>query len=399
MSTRTKSRGPRVICYYTKHHIRRHDRSWLVPSISPGSGVTHVIIGDMRLSDSVLSVARSEDENTSAGLIPLWDIVRHLQEHGVKVLASLDDAAGGALCQMKGDLNDHEFKSTVRQIITWLVEHTFDGVELTIGQALSLQDAITLIVTLRAELGNSFIITIGTTATHLLGIPEWSKIDCKLLEASIGEHIAWYNVQFLGRNDILFDITEYQEIVSNDWPAEKLVVRIGAGSGSTPPSISVPALKLLLAALSAQYASGFGGITAWESTTPNLELTPTERVSRVAKIVRDHFTPSIDNEASSERPLRPQPSKKSTREPPAKDKHSKMLKEVGMDVDHTTTEVIKITCDHSSPSHDIAAPGTNDILAYHLLSARQLGPKLKCIGSTVTDEATKKLINKMYRDR
>jgi hypothetical protein len=231
-------------------------------------------------------------------------------------------------------------------------------------------------VALYAELGNSFIITISTTATHLVGIPEWSKIDCKLLEASIGEHIAWYNVQFFSRNDILFDIGEYQAIVSNNWPAEKLVVRIGVGFGSTTPSISVLALKLLLAVLSAQYASVFGGITAWESTTPNLELTPTERVSTVAKIVKDHFTPFIDNEASSDRRLGPQLSK-SAREPPVKDKHNRMLKEAGMDVDHIATEVTEITCGHPSPAHGTAAPAMNDVLSHHLLFALQLGPKLK----------------------
>jgi hypothetical protein len=118
MSTRTKPQGPQIIFYYTKHHIRHHDRSWLVPSISPGSGVTHVIIGDMRLSDSIFSVACSEDENTSAELTPLWDGVRHLQEHGVKVLASLNDAPGGALWQIKGDPNGHEFKFTFWQIKT-----------------------------------------------------------------------------------------------------------------------------------------------------------------------------------------------------------------------------------------------------------------------------------------
>jgi len=357
-----------------------------------------VIVDDMRLSDGIFSIPSSEDETASAELIPLWDGVRHLQEHSVKVLVSLNDAPGGALSQMKGDSSSHEFKSAFWQIKTWLAEYTFDGVELTIGQALSVQGAITLIVALNAEFGNDFLITISTTATHLAGAPEWSKIDCKLLEASVWEHIAWYNVQFFSRNDILFDIIEYQAVISNNWPAEKVVVRICAGFGCEPPSISVLALKLLLAVLSAQYASSFGGITAWESSTPDLELTPNERVSTVAKIVEDHFASLIDNQASPGRRLGPQSSER-TREPPAKYKHYRMLKDSGMDVDHIATEVIEITSGHPSPAREIAAPGMNDVLAHHLLFARQLGPKLRIVGSTVTDKATKKLIDNIHRDR
>jgi hypothetical protein len=159
-----------------------------------------------------------------------------LQEHSVKVLVSLNDALRRTFTD-EGDSSSHEFKSAFWQIKTWLAEHTFDGVELTIGQALSAGRNNTHCGSqcgVRERLHNN-----RTTATHLAGAPEWSKIDCKLLEASVWEHIAWYNVQFFSRNDILFDISEYQAVISNNWPAEKVVVRICAGFGCEPPSISV----------------------------------------------------------------------------------------------------------------------------------------------------------------
>ncbi len=391
---------PRIVCYLTKYYTRGNDPTWLVPQIDPYCGMTHMMIGDMRLSDGIsLGKCSSEDSNDQIQLFPLWESVACSQEHGVQVLASLDDGPGGALSRMQNP-DDEEFDRTFASVRAWLSQHRFDGVDLAIGSAFSLNRATRLIERIKDDFGPNFLVTLSAPAQTLGGKPQWSRLDYKLLDASSGDKIAWYNTVFYTRPDNVFSIWELTDIVKHGWPMEKIVIRTCAGFDNLY-SMSVAALQLLLGLLRTQRMSPFGGIVAWESPVYPLmdpELRPNERVSTIARLLTDYCA-SMEHARSSNMTQSDSWLLSTKLEPPAKYRHYEFLRGSGMNVDLLKTEEIEMTHSRGASAGETAVPGMNDVLAYHVLLHRPLGSKLRFIGSTVTDKATTKLIEGISEER
>jgi len=120
--------------------------------------------------------------------------------------------------------------------------------------------------TLRHDFGQNFIITLTPVANVLQpggGQPGGANLDYHALESKLGSSINWYNTQFYcGWGDIT-STTDYDCIIANGFPANKVVVLVSTNSTNAPPAYLQPQLSEYLMAIRVKHPS-LGGAAGWE---------------------------------------------------------------------------------------------------------------------------------------
>ena len=200
----------------------------------------------------------------------LWDEVVVLQDSGIKVLGMLGGAAKGSFARLdfsesRTDIPMARFEAYYAPLRAFIQRHNLDGLDLDVEEEMSLPGIIHLIDRLKADFGQSFILTLAPVATALMHErPHLSGFDYKLLEASRGSSIAWYNAQFYCGWGGIHNTDAYDEIIRNGWRPDKVVAGMltnpkHAASGYIPLEWTAPVLSLLV-----EKYPNFGGVMGWE---------------------------------------------------------------------------------------------------------------------------------------
>lgn len=255
---------PRVVCYHQTHYNRRGEYVSLLPLLTEATdlvGITHLIVAAVHLNDPPGNITLNDDPPDAAQNEPLWDELQILQDTGVKILGMLGGAAVGSFQRL--DKSDVEFELFYQPLRDMLRKHRFDGIDLDVEEEMSLAGIIRLIDRLKVDFGGSFLITLSPVATAFQGRPHLSGFDYEALEVMRGASIDFYNVQFYNNWSQLSDFAGYDAMLSQGWPADKLVVGILTNPANGHGYIPFDELKRTLAALVQIYPE-FGGVMGWE---------------------------------------------------------------------------------------------------------------------------------------
>lgn len=224
-------------------------------------GITHLIVAAIHINGDPSDITLNDDPPDAARNAPLWEEVQIFQDVGVRVLGMLGGAAKGSFERL--DKSNAEFELYYQPLRDMVRQHGLDGLDLDVEEEMSLAGVIRLVDRLKADFGQSFIITMSPVATALQGQPHLSGFDYEALEVMRGHSIEFYNVQFYNNWGQLSDGTGYGAILHQGWRPEKVVVGVLTNPGNGNGWIPLEDLQRTLVAL-VQFNPRFGGVMGWE---------------------------------------------------------------------------------------------------------------------------------------
>lgn len=252
---------PRVISYVQTYFPDNGPYVSLLPLYTSSSGITHIILAAFHINEDAESITLNDDSPDHTRYGALWEEVRVLQGAGIKVMGMLGGAAKGSFRRLDGD-TFLEYYAPLRELIR---TRQLDGLDLDVEEEMSLEGIIRLIDALKADFGNSFIITLAPVASAMVrGLQHLSGFNYFSLEEQRGSKISWYNTQFYNGWGGIQDVTAYETIMLNGWPSEKIVAGVLTNPrNGTQGYVPVELLNLVFATLCQKYPS-FGGVSGWE---------------------------------------------------------------------------------------------------------------------------------------
>ncbi len=146
----------------------------------------------------------------------LWQDVKNAHLNGIRILVLLGGAGGAYI-----DLFDN-YEIFYPILVDFLKKYNYiEGIDLDIEEAAILQDVQKLIIDLKNDFGQKFIITMAPIAEAMVtdqpGIGGFSYK--KLYNSNVGPLIDWFNVQCYG----CYDFTTYDDIIKNGYIEDQIV--------------------------------------------------------------------------------------------------------------------------------------------------------------------------------
>jgi len=281
---------PRVVCYHQTHFDKQGGYVSILPILTEARdfvGITHLIIAAIHLNEAPGQITLNDDPPDAQKNAQLWEELKVLQDVGIKVLGMLGGAAQGSF-QRLDQTKEADFEAYYKPLQQMVHIHNLDGLDLDVEEEMSLAGIIRLIDRLKADFGDSFLITMSPVARALQGHPHLSGFDYEAVEVMRGASIAWYHVQFYNNWGYLPDIIGYDTILSRGWQPEKIVAGVLTNPGSGVGWIPLEELKETLATLVQLYPR-FGGVFGWEyfNSLPGGCERPWEWGEVIMKIVRN----------------------------------------------------------------------------------------------------------------
>lgn len=224
-------------------------------------GITHLIVGAIHLNDPPGRITLNEDPPDVASSEVLWEEVKVLQGVGIKVSGMLGGAARGSFEKLDG--SDFTFEAYYIPLRDMIRQYAFDGLDLDVEEDMSLDGIIRLIDRLKADFGDSFLITMAPVARALQGGPHLSGFDYEVLEMMRGSSIECYHTQFYNNWGNLQGFWDYTAILQRGWRPEKVIVGVLTHPSNGHGWIATEELKRILMVLKAMYPR-FGGVMGWE---------------------------------------------------------------------------------------------------------------------------------------
>ncbi|KAI9712770.1 MAG: Cyclin-dependent kinase catalytic subunit [Bogoriella megaspora] len=282
-------RAGRVITYAQKRYNDDGSEVSLLPLLTQGTGITHVIVAAIHLNEGPGNIHLNDHPPEHPRYARLWGEVNWLQGAGVPVLGMLGGAARGSFERLAGD--DASFEAYYLPLKSLITKFHLSGIDLDIEEPVPLSCPIRLIRRLRADFGPSFLITLAPVATALLpSLPHLSGFSYFELHQCCGNDVAWYNTQFYCGWGDARTTAHYDTIIAAGWPPEKVVLGLVTNPENGAGFVEHEELRDVIRVLRARYPR-FGGVMGWEyfNSLPGDKAEPW----RWAKSVKEHLIAEI----------------------------------------------------------------------------------------------------------
>ncbi|KAK1220321.1 hypothetical protein PQX77_016916 [Marasmius sp. AFHP31] len=193
---------------------------------------------------------------------PMWPDIAIMQANGVKVVGMLGGAAPGTYECLVDGLFD-TYYPPLRDVVR---DYKLDGLDLDVEEYVSPQTIERLILQLRADFGEDFIITLAPVASALTREGNISGFDYIDLEHNLGRYINWYNAQFYSGFGTFFpeqeyiDVIEYGQGINPDRVVALVLTNPENGYGYISEESVVESISKLME----KYGTNWGGVGGWE---------------------------------------------------------------------------------------------------------------------------------------
>ncbi|TFK90246.1 glycoside hydrolase family 18 protein [Polyporus arcularius HHB13444] len=251
----------RVVVYYQTQY-----RNGVYVSPLPLIGyVTHLLLAAFHLNMGHTGpdiVHLNDFQPSDPFFAPMWPDIAALQGNGTKVIGMLGGAAPGTYDCLVDSLFD-TYYPPLRDVIE---TYKLDGMDLDVEQSVSPATITRLILELKADFGEDFLITLAPVASALTEGGNLSGFDYIDLEANIGPHISWYNAQFYSGFGTIFPKDQYDRIINYEQGIDPsrvtaiVLTNPSNGFGYVSPENVVASIQDLME----EYGTGWGGVGGWE---------------------------------------------------------------------------------------------------------------------------------------
>ncbi len=251
----------RVVVYYQTQY-----RNGVYVSPLPLIGyVTHLLLAAFHLNMGHTGpdiVHLNDFQPSDPFFAPMWPDIAALQGNGTKVIGMLGGAAPGTYDCLVDSLFD-TYYPPLRDVIE---TYKLDGMDLDVEQSVSPATIGRLILQLKADFGEDFLITLAPVASALTEGGNLSGFDYIDLEANMGPHISWYNAQFYSGFGTIFPKDQYDRIIHYEQGIDPsrvtaiVLTNPSNGFGYVSPENVVASIQDLME----EYGTGWGGVGGWE---------------------------------------------------------------------------------------------------------------------------------------
>lgn len=254
----------RVVVYYqtTNYNGSAASEVSLLPLIQAESevSVTHVLIGAIHIVDEADGWIRLNDYTPDNAIFDhVWSDSASLQAAGVTVMAMVGGAAAGSWSRLEQD-----FETYYSHLHDFIGTYNIQGLDLDVEQSMALESVIQLIDRLKADFGDGFVISLAPVASALTeGGGNLSGFNYFDLEAQRGSSISFYNGQFYYGWGDASSAADYEDIIDDGFPAEKVVMGQLTNPANGNGYVDFDTVLPVLQELTAENA-GFGGVAGWE---------------------------------------------------------------------------------------------------------------------------------------
>nr|ACV60538.1 endo-beta-N-acetylglucosaminidase [Flammulina velutipes]ACY01407.1 endo-beta-N-acetylglucosaminidase [Flammulina velutipes] len=251
----------RLVVYYQTHY-----KNGAFVSPLPLIGyVTHLLLAAFHLNMGNVGpdiVHLNDFMPSDAYFAPMWPEIAMMQGNGTKVLGMLGGAAPGTYECLVDELFD-VYYPPLKDVIT---DYNLDGMDLDVEQWVSPETIMRIILTLKADFGDDFIITLAPVASALTEGGNLSGFNYIELEAEAGHLIDFYNAQFYSGFGTFFPEDQYVDIIEYEQGIDPS--RITATVLTNPQNgygyVSVGHVAESIGHLMERYGTGWGGVGGWE---------------------------------------------------------------------------------------------------------------------------------------
>jgi len=190
----------------------------------------------------------------------VWHEMELTNFYGIKNVLMVG-GAGGGYKELFSDFDT--YYNLLNQTIN---KYPIDGIDLDIEEPVKLKDVKKLIRQIDKDHGKNFIISMAPVSyalkTDNIGLGNFSYKD--LLRSPEGQRVNYFNGQFYGD----FNLLSYDQAIQNDYPADKLVIGMLAGTYN----YTFQNIYNTVRNISNKYTY-FGGVFVWEyfNSLPNNE--------------------------------------------------------------------------------------------------------------------------------
>ncbi|KIY65459.1 endo-beta-N-acetylglucosaminidase [Cylindrobasidium torrendii FP15055 ss-10] len=234
--------------------------------------ITHLLIAAFHLNmdgRGVDMVHLNDFPPSDAYFAPMWPEIAQMQGNGTKVLGMLGGAAAGTYACLTDEYFDIYYPA-LKDVIT---TYNLDGMDLDVEQSVSPQTIGRLIIQLKEDFGDAFIITLAPVASALTEGGNLSGFNYIDLEANMGQYIDFYNAQFYSGFGTFFPEDQYISIIEYDQGIDPgrvtatVLTNAANGGGYVDSDSVVKSIKNLMT----KYGTEWGGVGGWEyfNSTPN----------------------------------------------------------------------------------------------------------------------------------
>ncbi|KAI0166553.1 glycoside hydrolase superfamily [Xylariaceae sp. FL1272] len=247
----------RVVVYYQSKLGSGDDHVSLLPLIQQGTiDVTHVLIAAVHIQDPIHI---NDLPPTDPTFDEMWTEVGQLQAAGVRVGCMVGGAAAGSWPALEqGDA----FEANYKLLHDLIGNYNLQVVDLDVEQSFSLDGAVALINRLKTDFPD-IEITLAPVASALSGGGNLSGFDYIQLEAQAGGSIAFYNAQFYSGFADASTTGDYESILDDGWPANKVVMGLLSNSANGNGFVDLDTTSQVIEELTTENGE-FGGVANWE---------------------------------------------------------------------------------------------------------------------------------------
>ncbi|KAI1375870.1 glycoside hydrolase family 18 protein [Hypoxylon crocopeplum] len=255
----------RVVLYYqtTQYNNSATEHISLLPLINsaPEISVTHVLVAAIHLNgDGSIHLNDFPPENPIFDQV--WSDAAQLQAAGVTVMGMLGGAAAGSYQRLDGD--DAEFEQYYGLLHDMIGTYNLQGLDLDVEESMSLDGMIRLIDRLKQDFGDGFVISLAPVASALTeGGGNLSGFNYFDLEAQRGSSISFYNGQFYYGWGNAGSASDYESILDDGFPADKVVMGMVTNPSNGGGFIDLDSEAPVLQELTSENPT-FGGVAGWE---------------------------------------------------------------------------------------------------------------------------------------
>ncbi|CCC12730.1 hypothetical protein SMACR_05689 [Sordaria macrospora] len=302
-----RSEIPRLVIYYQTTHDKAVKPISMLPLITEKNiALTHLIICSLHINkDGDITLNDHSPIHPRYGT--LWQEAQVLRYAGVKIMGMIGGAAVGTFSKDTLDSADETvFNRYYNQLWEIIKRYGLEGLDIDVEQAMSQEDVERLILRLRKDFGQDFIITLAPVASAMTiqgarngwNLSGFDYRKLMLAQSGAGKEVAFYNCQFYSGFGDAGTPNQFHQIISDNQDRALTPAKVVIGQLTSPRNgwgfVTAGALTDSVKSLRDAYGQ-IGGIAGWEyfNGQPGGEEEPWKWAQVMTTILRPDQTPKL----------------------------------------------------------------------------------------------------------
>ncbi|KAK3388692.1 glycoside hydrolase [Sordaria brevicollis] len=302
-----RSEIPRLLIYYQTTHDRSGKPISMLPLITEKNiALTHLLVCSLHINKDG-DITLNDHAPTHPRYGTLWQEAQVLRYAGVKIMGMIGGAAVGTFGNETLDSPDSNvFNRYYGQLWETIKRYGLQGLDIDVEQPMSQAGVERLILRLRKDFGQGFIITMAPVASALTiqgsrygwNLSGFDYRKLMVAQSGAGKEVAFYNAQFYSGFGDAGSPNQFHQIISDNQDMGLGATKVVIGQLTSPKNgggfVTAGTLANSVKSLRDAYGQ-IGGIAGWEyfNGQPGGEAEPWKWAQVMTSVLRPDQVPQL----------------------------------------------------------------------------------------------------------